>query len=228
MENYDFSGYATRNNIRCADGRTIMRDAFKDNDGETVPLVWNHQHSDPNNILGHALLENRSDGVFVYGKFNDTENGQNAKIMVEHGDIKGLSIYANHLKQNGGNVMHGAIREVSLVLAGANPGAYIQSVIKHGDTEPSEDEAYIFMGENLALSHSDNEQKEEKEVAEQKQKQNQNTPNKPESEETVEDVFNTLNEKQKTVVYALIGQALENSGNADDTTDDEDKKEENP
>lgn len=216
MVNYDFCGYATRNNIRCADGRTIMRDAFKGNDGETVPIVWNHQHNDPSNVLGHGLLENRPDGVFIYGKFNDTENGQNAKIMVDHGDIKGLSIYANHLKQNGGNVMHGEIREVSLVLAGANPGAYIQSVIKHGDTEASDDEAYIYMGENIALSHSD-EQKEENEMAE------NNTNMQETNDETIADVFETLSEKQKTAVYAMVGMALEESGgDADDDFDEED------
>ena len=120
---YDFSGWATRNNIECSDGRTIMKDAFKDNDGQKVPLVWNHQHDDPNEVLGHALLENRDEGVYAYCSFNNTEHGQDAKDCVKHGDIVALSIYANQLKQNGANVIHGAIREVSLVLAGANRGA---------------------------------------------------------------------------------------------------------
>ena len=135
---YDFSGWATRNNLKCGDGRTIMKDAFKEQDGQTVPLVWNHQHNESYNVLGHALLENRDSGVYTYCTFNDTESGQNAKLLVEHGDVKSLSIYANKLVQRGGEVLHGAIREVSLVLAGANPGAYIDSIISHSDTEEEE------------------------------------------------------------------------------------------
>ena len=144
MVQYDFSGWATRNNLRCADGRTIMKDAFKDNDGQRVPLVWNHQHAESTNVLGHALLENREEGVYAYCTFNDTEPARHAKQLVEHGDVSALSIYANKLKQNGGNVLHGAIREVSLVLAGANPGAFIDSIIKHG--EESDEEAVIYTG----------------------------------------------------------------------------------
>lgn len=196
MEDYDFSGWATRNNLRCSDGRTILRDAFKDNDGQRVPLVWNHQHNDSMNVLGHALLENRRDGVYAYCKFNDTESGRNAKLLVEHGDVSALSIYANRLKQQGGNVLHGAIREVSLVLAGANPGAFIDNVMKHG--EESDEEAIIYTGENLSLCHADTKENED--------------DNMNENEETVADVFDTLTEKQKTVVYALIGQALEENG----------------
>ena len=139
---YDFSGWATRNNIRCSDGRTIMQNAFKDNDGQTVPLVWNHQHNGVDNVLGHALLENRDEGVYAYCSFNDTKAGQDAKTVVNHGDVVSLSIYANRLKQRGGDVIHGAIREVSLVLAGANPGAFIDSVIRHG--EESDEEAVIY------------------------------------------------------------------------------------
>ena len=142
---YDFSGWATKNNLRCSDGRTIMKDAFKDNDGKTVPLVWNHRHDSPENVVGHALLENRNEGVYAYCSLNDTESGVVAKALVKHGDIKALSIYANQLKQNGGNVMHGVIREVSLVHAGANPEAYIDSVMIHGDS--SDEEAIIFTGE---------------------------------------------------------------------------------
>ena len=134
MENFDFSGWATRNDLKCSDGRTIRKDAFKHNDGQKVPLVWNHQHNEAYNVLGHALLENRTEGVYAYCTFNDSESGRNAKELVEHGDITALSIYANHLKQDGGNVLHGDIREVSLVLAGANPGALIENVITHGDT----------------------------------------------------------------------------------------------
>ena len=167
-KDYDFSGWATKNNLKCSDGRTILKDAFKHDDGVTVPLVWNHQHNDPINILGHALLENRDEGVYAYCKFNETDSGKNAKILVEHGDVSALSIYANQLKQQGGNVIHGAIREVSLVLAGANPGAFIDSVIAHG--EESEEEAVIFTGEDIVLSHA-NEDKTEKKDPEPKEEE---------------------------------------------------------
>lgn len=209
MKTYDFSGWATRNNLRCSDGRTIMKDAFKHNDGQTVPLVWNHQHNDPLNVLGHALLENREEGVYVYCKFNETESGKNAKLLVEHGDVSALSIYANQLKQQGSNVIHGAIREVSLVLAGANPGAFIDSVMSHG--EESDDEAIIYTGEDISLFHAD--EKKDKPVDE-----------KSEDEETVADVFNTLTEKQKTVVYAMIGQALEEKEESEDNNNNNDSK----
>ena len=209
---YDFSGWATRNNLRCSDGRTICKDAFKANDGQTVPLVWNHQHNEPFNVLGHALLENRSDGVYAYCTFNDTESGRAAKQLVEHGDVSALSIYANQLRQQGSNVLHGMIREVSLVLAGANPGAFIESVLSHG--EESDEEAVIYTGETI-LMHSD-EQEEETDMNENPKKKG-----KPEDEETVADVFNTLTEKQKTVVYALIGQALEDQNGGDDDDEEE-------
>ena len=202
---YDFSGWATKNDILCSDGRTIRKDAFKDNDGKTVPLVWNHSHNDPNNVLGHCVLENRDEGVYTYGTFNDTEQGKNAKSLVEHGDVTALSIWANKLKQNRGDVLHGDIKEVSLVLAGANIGACIDSVIKHG--EESEEEAVIYSGEDIVLAHADtttkSESKEEDKTMDDKK------------EKTVKDVFDTLTEEQKNVVYALIGQALE-SNSADD------------
>lgn len=204
MDSYDFSGWATRANLRCSDGRTILKDAFKDCDGKIVPLCWGHNHDDPQRVLGHALLENREDGVYAYCTCNDTEQGQNAKLLVEHGDINALSIYANQLRQQGGNVLHGAIREVSLVLAGANPGAYIDSVIKHG--EESDEEAVIYTDEMISLFHAEKE--EDNTVAD----ETKNTEN----EKTVADVFNTLSEEQKTVVYALIGQALEDAGVDDD------------
>lgn len=207
MVQYDFSGWATRNNLKCADGRTIMKDAFKDNDGQTVPLVWNHQHAESTNVLGHALLENREEGVYAYCTFNDTEPARHAKQLVEHGDVSALSIYANKLKQNGGNVLHGAIREVSLVLAGANPGAFIDSIIKHG--EESDEEAVIYTGEDLSLAHSEENSKEDNNMAN--------------NEKTVQDVFDTLNEEQKTVVYAIIGQILEENGASDDNNDMEEK-----
>nr|DAP82045.1 MAG TPA: major capsid protein [Caudoviricetes sp.] len=231
MEVFDFSGWATRANLKCSDGRTILKDAFRDNDGQTVPLVWNHQHNDPLNVLGHAKLENRDEGVYAYCKFNDTESGQNAKLLVEHGDVSALSIYANQLKQQGGNVLHGAIREVSLVLAGANPGAFIDSIIKHG--EASEEEAIIFTGEDITLCHAEDENSEEDSETEENvmkeseslshaddKKEDDNVAEetkKTDGEKTIADVFNTLNEEQKTVVYAMIGQALEDAGKKEDT-----------
>lgn len=215
MERYDFCGWATRNDMKCSDGRTIRSGAFKHNDGRTVPLVWNHRHAEPIDVLGHALLENRDEGVYAYGTFNDTENGRLAKVLVQSGDITALSIYANQLKQQGGNVMHGEIREVSLVHAGANPGAYIESVIKHSDdgSDPVvlEDEGVIFTGENISLYHAE-ESKEEEKVAE------------TNNEKTVKDVFDSMTEEQKTVVYAMIGQALEDAGADDNDEEDTDMK----
>ena len=200
---YDFSGWATRNNLRCSDGRTILQDAFKHNDGKIVPLVWNHQHGSLDNVLGHALLENRPEGVYAYCTLNETEAGRNAKILIESKDISALSIYANRLQQNGGNVLHGDIREVSLVLAGANPGAFIDNVITHAD-DSENDEAVIYTGYNLELAHADQMQENEKEEKEEMDENN--------SGKTVKDIFDTLNEEQKNVVYALIGQALESQG----------------
>ena len=219
MERFDFSGWATRNNLKCSDGRTIRKDAFKDNNGQKVPLVWNHQHNEPFNVLGHALLENREEGVYAYCTFNDTEAGQNAKRLVEHGDVSALSIYANQLKQHGGDVIHGSIREVSLVLAGANPGAFIDSIICHG--EESEEEAIIYTGEDISLSHADNKEMKEDNPVEDPKKVENKTDNK-----TVKDVFDTLTEEQKTVVYALIGQALESAG-ATDKNDENDEEDNN-
>lgn len=192
---YDFGGWATRNNLRCSDGRVIMQDAFKTNDGEVVPLVWNHQHNEAFNVLGHALLENRPEGVYAYGTFNDTEVGRHAKEMVKNGDVSALSIYANGLKQDGSNVKHGNIREVSLVLAGANPGAFIDTVITHGNGE--DDAAVIYTGEVLEMYHADDSKKEDNKMAE---------------NETVEDIINSMSEKQRNVMYALIGQIMEDAG----------------
>lgn len=209
---YDFSGWATKANLLCSDGRVIRQNAFEECDGVKVPLVWNHQHNNPDEVLGHALLENRDEGVYAYCSFNDTDAGQNAKLLVQHGDVNQLSIYANKLKQQGCNVIHGVIREVSLVLAGANPGAYIDSVMMHGDD--SFEEGTIYSGEDFdyvaPLTHSDtskNNEKGEDEVAEKKKKPEE----KSENEETVADVFNTLSEKQKKAVYVLIGQAIEDA-----------------
>lgn len=212
---YDFSGWATRNNLLCSDGRTIMKDAFKDDDGMTVPLVWNHQHSDPNNVLGHALLKNRDEGVYAYCTFNDTENGRNAKRIVEHGDVKELSIYANKLRQRNGNVMHGCIREVSLVLAGANPGAFIDAVMSHGE-EFDDGEGTIFTGEPIELRHTDD-SKEADENGEGADK-----PGKDDGE-TIQDVINSMSEKQKNVLYGLIGAALgDESGDVKHADSDDD------
>ena len=205
MAKWDFSGWATKANLKCSDGRTIMKDAFKDNDGKEVPMVWNHSHNDVNDVLGHALLENRDEGVYAWCKFNDTESGQTAKLLVQHGDVNALSIYANQLRQQGPYVMHGNIRELSLVLAGANPGAYIDSVIAHSDG--TDGEATIYTGEEIELYHSD-EGKENKEVA---------TENKDASgEKTVEEIINSMNEDQKNVLYAMVGQALDDSDDEDD------------
>ena len=221
-KDYDFSGWATKNNLLCSDGRTILKDAFKNDDGVTVPLVWNHQHNDPSNILGHALLENRDEGVYAYCKFNDSEPGKNAKLLVEHGDVSALSIYANQLKQQGGNVLHGAIREVSLVLAGANPGAFIDSVIRHSEDIDDEDindkniddEAIIYTGENICLAHAEKQMEETTKVMEEKKEMAPETKaEESKKEKTVQDVFDTLNEEQKKVVYALIGQVIEEAEN---------------
>ena len=218
---FDFSGWATKNNLRCSDGRTIRENAFADNDGQTVPLVWNHQHNDSFNVLGHALLKNDKNGVRTFIKFNeDTEQGRNAKALVEHGDVTALSIFANQLKQNGGDVLHGMIREVSLVLAGANPGAFIDSVsFAHGNE--AEDEAIIYTGEPVSLYHSDDLDDDEK-----KKKPEDSKDKKSDDEETVNDVFNTLNEKQKTVVFAMIGEAMNSGKDDDDEDDDEDDEKE--
>lgn len=234
---FDFCGWATRNNTKCSDGLTIMKDAFKDCDGLTVPLCWGHNHDDPSRVLGHALLENREDGVYTYCKFNDTEQGQNAKLLVEHGDVTALSIYANKLKKQGNFVMHGAIREVSLVLAGANPGAYIETVLAHG--EEVEGEAIIYTGEELSLMHSDEhtddivEPEQEPENNSEAEIQHADASDSKGDEEmkedlsraeaeggkTIQDVFNTMNEEQKTVVYAMVGAALEDDGSDDDNSE---------
>ena len=228
---YDFSGWATRSNIKCSDGRTIMNDAFKENNGQKVPLVWNHQHDDPSEVLGHALLENRSDGVYAYCKFNNTESGQNAKALVQNGDVDKLSIYANKLKTVANNVIHGCIREVSLVLAGANPGAYIDSVIVHGEGSEIEEEGVIYTSENIdVIEHADSSDDKEpkKDEKEETVKMENKDPEKKEEQKkdkTVQEVFDTLNEEQKNAVYAIVGQAVENA-KKDSSDDEENNKEE--
>lgn len=240
MNKYDFSGWATRANMKCSDGRTIMKNAFIDCDGAEVPLVWNHQHNEVDNVLGHALLENRDEGVYAYCTFNDSDSGKMGRELVKHGDVKQLSIYANKLKQDGANVIHGAIREVSLVLAGANPGAYIDSIMCHSDNP--DEEGIIYTGEDIELAHSEIEASHEEtetliHASDDKEETNQKTDNgdnkeesnmadnatkkeTPEKEKTVKDVFDTLTEEQKTVVYALIGQALEDAGVSDEDEDE--------
>ena len=233
---YDFSGWATRNDVRCSDGRTIRSGAFADCDGKIVPLVWNHQHNDVNNVLGHALLKCRPEGVYTYGKFNETPAGRNAKEIIKNKDVNSLSICANQLRQQGGNVLHGVIREVSLVLAGANPAAFIDNVMVHsedGTMVESNDEAIIYMGEDITLSHGEVEitsdedfesithadnPKEDDNVADEKKTDEQSTDKK--SDKTVADVIETMNEDQKTVLYALVGDALENGGETADDDDD--------
>ena len=239
---YDFSGWATRNNIQCSDGRTILKDAFKNNDGQKVPLVWNHQHDDPNEVLGHALLENRDEGVYAYCKFNATESGQTAKALVANGDVDKLSIYANKLQSKANNVIHGCIREVSLVLAGANPGAYIDSVVVHSEDGADEEEGTIYTDETIevATEQSEEDKSSEETVPETDEKsdkeeggetvnedanKNAEITHSEESEKTVEEVFNTLTDEQKDVVYAVIGQAIEDAKNGD--VEDEEEGEDN-
>lgn len=211
MNNYDFSGYATRNDLLCEDGRTIRKDAFKDNDGATVPLIWNHNHKDSQAVLGHALLENRKDGVYAYCTFNDTEEGEHAKQLVHNGDVRSLSIYANKLKQVGGDVIHGSIKELSLVLAGSNPGAYIDFVMAHGEDE--DDGLWANYDENaLVIYHSSEKESEENKMnKEELDQQKRREDNNDKKEKTIREVFNELTGEQQEVVYALIGMALEDA-----------------
>ena len=220
MNNYDFSGYATRNDLLCEDGRTIRKDAFKDNDGATVPLIWNHNHKDSQAVLGHALLENRKDGVYAYCTFNDTEEGEHAKQLVHNGDVRSLSIYANKLKQVGGDVIHGSIKELSLVLAGSNPGAYIDFVMAHGEDE--DDGLWANYDENaLVIYHSSEKESEENKMnKEELNQQKRREDNNEKKEKTIREVFNELTKEQQEVVYAFIGMALEDA-NKNETDDEE-------
>lgn len=234
---YDFSGWATKNDLLCTDGRTIRKDAFKDCDGMTVPLVWMHDHMNPENVLGHALLENKEEGVRAYGSFNDTELGQIAKKQVEHGDITHLSIWANNLRQSGGDVLHGMIREVSLVLAGANPGAFIDfPIIAHG--EESETEAVIYTGEDIELYHADEKTEDSKVVSSKKEEDKEESEKDDSKEEemaeekkerTVKDVYDEMTDEQKKVVAFLVGEAIAENEDEDKEVDeemDEDEEEE--
>lgn len=217
MDNCDFSGYATRNDLLCGDGVTIRKDAFKGNDGCEVPLVWNHEHNDPNAVLGHAVLENRDDGVYAYGVFNDTEQGQTAKKLVQNGDVRSLSIWANQLKKIGKDVVHGNIRELSLVLAGANPGAYVDFVMAH--SAEGEEEMEVSWDENIMLYHSaDTEKKGENEVAEETKKPETSEGSDDKTIKKVKEVLDTMNDEQKEAMYAVLGMAL-----SDDEEDDDEK-----
>lgn len=214
---YDFSGWATKNDLKCSDGRTIRKNAFKDCDGMSVPLIWNHDHTEAFNVLGHAVLENRDDGVFTYGYLNDTEMGRHAKELIRHGDITSLSIYANKLQQVGGNVMHGVIREVSLVLAPANPGAHITDVIEHSDIMEDYDDgdAYIECGYAPEIFHSEEPEKKD-------EINHSDEGDKKMAEKTLKDVIDTMTDEQKEAMYTVVGLALENGGdNGDDEEDAE-------
>lgn len=219
MDNFDFSGWATRNDILCGDGRTIRRNAFKDNDGCTVPLIWNHEHNDPNAVLGHAVLENRDDGVYAYGVFNDTEQGKTAKKLLQNGDVKSLSIWANQLKQIGNDVIHGNIRELSLVLAGANSGAYVDFVMAHGADE--EDTVYVCYDENIMLYHSAESSKEVKGEQKMEGDKKPEETKTNEGEKTVKDVIDSMTEEQQNVMNYLIGQALEENGDGEEGGNEE-------
>ena len=238
---YDFSGWATKNNIECSDGRTILKDAFKDNDGQKVPLVWNHQHNDPNEVLGHAVLENREDGVYAYCKFNNTESGQTAKKLVCNGDVDQLSIYANRLKTQMNKVMHGCIREVSLVLAGANPGAYIDSVVMHGDNADGEEEGTIYTDEHIELAIEHSEESDNSDNSEESSNEEASNDSQNEKEENAEmddkneeknddvvktpsEVFDTLTDEQKDMVYSVVGQILEGVEDEENNNDEGEKE----
>ena len=246
---YDFSGYVTKNDLKCSDGRTIRKNAFKECDGKRVPLVWQHMHDDPGNVIGHMILENRDDGVFGYGYLNETEKGKTSKAIIDHGDVSSLSIYANKLKQKGGDVLHGVIREVSLVLAGANPGAFIDfPILAHG--EESETEATIYTGEPIYLEHSTKDEDEEKpednnvdgenseeESSEEKDKEKEMSEELKKNElehaddsgkeKTVKDVFDEMTDEQKNVVYFMIGQALDEAGAGEGSDDEEEEMKHN-
>lgn len=222
VEACDFSGWATRNDLKCSDGRVIRHNAFKENDGIQVPLVWNHQHNDPRNVLGHAWLENREEGVYTYGFFNDTESGEIGKALVKHGDIKALSIYANQLRQNGSDVIHGCICEVSLVHKGANPGAFIDSMLAHG--ENSDEEAIIYTGLPLVLAHADNTSDDDKKDEPESKQEDK----KDGDDETIADIIGTMNEKQQNAMYYMVTKALEgkSEGESGEGSEDPDNKSE--
>ena len=221
----DFSGWATKNDLLCSDGRTIRKDAFAHQDGQTVPLVWGHQHGSPNDVIGHAVLENRPEGVYAYAFLNDSEAGQAARQVVQHGDVRSLSIYANKLKQVGKDVVHGVIREVSLVLSGANPGAFIDTVMEHSDSDGDEENLILGYDENIMLWHADDPPKKDAPAEEKKEtppEESKPEEKKEEKEPTVKEVVDSMTDIQQRVMYGLIAQALEEDPNADDSDEDDD------
>ena len=239
---YDFSGWATKNNIECSDGRTILKDAFKSNNGMKVPLVWNHQHDDPSEVLGHAFLENREDGVYAYCKFNDTESGQTARALVVNGDVDKLSIYANKLQTKMNKVIHGCIREVSLVLAGANPGAYIDTVVAHTEGSEEEEEAVIYTDASIDITENQSEKESDSNEDEKSESEDKSNSKKEEKtdmekdekdlkhadeEKTVGEIIDTMTEEQKEAMYAVVGQAVEDAKKGEETehSDDENGEE---
>ena len=239
---YDFSGWATKNNIECSDGRTILKDAFKSNNGMKVPLVWNHQHDDPSEVLGHAFLENREDGVYAYCKFNDTESGQTARALVVNGDVDKLSIYANKLQTKMNKVIHGCIREVSLVLAGANPGAYIDTVVAHAEGSEEEEEAVIYTDASIDITENQSEKESDSNEDEKSESEDKSNSKKEEKtdmekdekdlkhadeEKTVGEIIDTMTEEQKEAMYAVVGQAVEDAkkGEEAEHSDDENGEE---
>lgn len=229
---YDFSGYATKANTKCYDGLTIAPNAFADDNGRKVPVVWNHNHSGPEYVLGHALLQNRKDGVYAYVKMNDTPGGKTALEAVRSGDIDAMSIFANGLKKAGQTVMHGVIRELSLVLAGCNPGALIDEIVEHGaDWSADEgEEAFIYTDGGISLKHGldpdDNPLDEEDEIMHSEDEDKEKSKENPEDKETVKEVFDSLTEKQKNVVYAIVGMVIDGKKGADNEETDNDKEDE--
>ena len=230
VHNCDCSGWATKNNLKCSDGRIIRQNAFQPQDGRRVPLVWNHQHNSPDDVLGHADLENRPEGVYAYLTFNNTKKGQHAKECVKHGDVTNLSIWANNLQQNGSEVLHGVIREVSLVLAGANPGAFIESVVAHGEPiDEYDDEGIFYTNDDLFFEHAMDDKKEEDSNTNTKEgnsmAENTKAPaQSDDSGETIQDIVNTMNEKQKKAMYAIVGMAIEDTKKGGSDTADEDEE----
>ena len=223
---YDFEGWATKNDLECADGLTIRKDAFRVDNGKKVPLVWNHQHNAVTDVLGHAILENRDEGIYAYGSFNNTTAGKEAKEAVKHGDVTALSIWANNLHRIGNDILHGVIREVSLVLAGANPGAFIESVLAHGEViDEEEDEGLFYTGENLFISHGEVKKEDETKKEEEKMEgpENKSEENNNNSEKTVREIINDMTDDQKKAMAVVIGQAIKDAKSGNDNEKEEEE-----
>ena len=227
---YDFEGWATKNDLECADGLTIRKDAFRVDNGKKVPLVWNHQHNAVTDVLGHAILENRDEGIYAYGSFNNTTAGKEAKEAVKHGDVTALSIWANNLHRVGNDILHGVIREVSLVLAGANPGAFIESVLAHGEViDEEEDEGLFYTGENLFISHGEVKKEDETKKEEEKMEgsENKSEENNNNNEKTVREIINTMNDDQKKAMAVVIEQAIKDAKTGNDNEEEEEEMKHN-